>query len=59
MPGNFEDVQALTPFGTVYRYDDLPMDDTPDRRSWPPLLHDLQAFVEEASAMDDRFEHST
>ena len=51
---------TLTPFGTVFRYDDLPLEaDTPDRRSWPPLLHDLQAFVEEASAMDDRFEHST
>lgn len=29
MPGSFEDVQALTPFGTVYRYDDLPLDDMP------------------------------
>jgi hypothetical protein len=37
MPGSFEDVQALTPFGTVYRYDDLPLDDTPDRVSAGPL----------------------
>ena len=47
----FEDVQALTPFGTVYRYDDLPLEDTPERHSWPPLLHALYAFVEEAIAM--------
>jgi HEPN domain-containing protein len=54
MPGNFEDVQALTPFGTVYRYDHLPMDDTPDRRSWPPLLHALYAFEEEAIESGER-----
>jgi len=60
LPERFEALQTLTPFGTVFRYDDLPLEaDTPDRRSWPPLLHDLQAFLEEASAMDDRFEHST
>ena len=38
-------VQTLTPFGTVFRYDGLPLEDTPDRRSWPPLLHGLQAYV--------------
>jgi HEPN domain-containing protein len=54
MPGSFEDVQALTPFGTVYRYDDLPLDDTPDRRSWPPLLHALYAFVEETIESGER-----
>ena len=51
LPVRFEDVQALTPFGTVYRYDDLPLEDTPERHSWPPLLHALYAFVEEAIAM--------
>lgn len=45
LPDRFEGVQTLTPFGTVFRYDDLPLEDTPDRRSWPPLLHDLQAYV--------------
>lgn len=33
LPERFEAVQNLTPFGTVYRYDDLPLEDTPDRRS--------------------------
>jgi hypothetical protein len=47
-------VQTLTPFGTVFRYDDLPLEDTPDRRSWPPLLHDLQAYVTDAIEADRR-----
>jgi HEPN domain-containing protein len=51
LPVRFEDVQALTPFGTVYRYDDLPLEDTHERHNWPPLLHALYAFVEEAIAM--------
>jgi hypothetical protein len=38
----------------VYRYDDLPMDDTPDRRSWPPLLHALYPFVEETIESGER-----
>lgn len=45
LPERFEALQTLTPFGTVFRYDDLPLEDTPDRRSWPPLLHGLQAYV--------------
>jgi len=46
LPGNYEALEALTPFGTVFRYDDLPFDDTPDRHSWPPLLHNLFADVQ-------------
>jgi HEPN domain-containing protein len=42
LPERFEALQTLTPFGTVFRYDDLPLEDTPDRHSWPPLLHALQ-----------------
>jgi hypothetical protein len=45
LPERFEAVQTLTPFGTVFRYDYLPLDDTPDRHSWPPLLHALEAHV--------------
>ena len=45
LPELFEAVQTLTPFGTVFRYDYLPLDDTPDRHSWPPLLHALEAHV--------------
>lgn len=46
LPERFEAVQSLTPFGTVFRYDDLPLEDAPDRGSWPPLLHDLQSYLE-------------
>ncbi len=46
LPRNYEALEALTPFGTVFRYDDLPFDDTPDRHSWPPLLHNLFADVQ-------------
>jgi HEPN domain-containing protein len=46
LPGEVEALEALTPFGTVFRYDDLPFDDAPDRHSWPPLLHSLLAEVQ-------------
>jgi HEPN domain-containing protein len=52
LPERLEAVQTLTPFGTVFRYDDLPLEDTPDRRSWPPLLHGLQAYVTAAIEAD-------
>jgi HEPN domain-containing protein len=55
LPERFEALQTLTPFGTVFRYDDLPLEeDTPDRRSWPPLLHDLQSCVTAAIEADER-----
>jgi hypothetical protein len=38
-------MQTLRPFSTVFRFNYLPLNDTPDRRSWPPLLHELQAYV--------------
>ena len=43
LPGNDDGLVALTPFGTVFRYDDLPFEDVPDRHSWTPLLHSLLA----------------
>jgi hypothetical protein len=54
LPERFEALQTLTPFGTVFRYDDLPLEDTPDRRSWPPLLHGLQAYVTAAIEAESR-----
>ena len=54
LPEQFEALQSLTPFGTVFRYDDLPLEDTPDRRSWPPLLHGLQSYVTAAIEADGR-----
>jgi HEPN domain-containing protein len=55
LPERFEVLQSLTPFGTVFRYDDLPLEDTPDRRSWPPLLHSLQAYLTVAIEAEGRF----
>lgn len=46
LPGEVEALEALTPFGTVFRYDDLPFEDAPDRYSWPPLIHRLFADVQ-------------
>jgi HEPN domain-containing protein len=54
LPERFEALESLTPFGTVFRYDDLPMEDTPDRRSWPPLLHGLEAYVTAAIEAEGR-----
>lgn len=54
LPERFEALQTLTPFGTLFRYDDLPLEDTPDRRSWPPLLHALQTHVTAAIEAEGR-----
>ena len=54
LPERFEALQTLTPFSTVFRYDDLSLEDTPDRRSWPPLLHGLQAYVTAAIEAEGR-----
>jgi HEPN domain-containing protein len=54
LPESFETLQSLTPFGSVFRYDDLPLEDAPDRRSGPPLLHGLQAYVTAAIEAESR-----
>jgi len=46
VPGESEALEALTPFGTVFLYDNLPFDDAPDRHSWLPLIHRLFADVQ-------------
>jgi HEPN domain-containing protein len=54
LPEHFQAVEALTPFGTVFRYDDLPLEDSPDRRTWPPLIAALFLYVEGViNASDD------
>lgn len=45
LPERFQAVEALTPFGTVFRYDDLPLEDSPDRHGWPPLIAALFVYV--------------
>ena len=41
LPESFETLQSLTPFGSVFR-------------SWPPLLHGLQAYVTAAIEAESR-----
>ena len=38
-------VENLTPFATVFRYDDLPLEATIERQEWLPLLLELEEFV--------------
>jgi hypothetical protein len=38
-------VENLTPFATVFRYDDLPLEAAIDRQEWLPLLLALEEFV--------------
>jgi HEPN domain-containing protein len=44
-------VENLTPFGTVFRYDDLPLEATIERQEWLPLLLALEEFVGRAIAV--------
>lgn len=46
LPEPFQVVEVLTPFGTVFRYDDLPLEDSPDRQAWLSLIAALFLFVE-------------
>jgi hypothetical protein len=46
LPERFQDLDALTPFGTVFRYDDLPLEDKPGRQGWTPLIDSLYRYVE-------------
>ena len=46
LPRRFDNLDALTPFGTVFRYDDLPLEGIPDRHSWLPLIQSIFEYVE-------------
>lgn len=48
LPEEFLVVETLTPFATVYRYDDLPLEEAPDPRDWPQLLRALERHVSQA-----------
>lgn len=43
-------VENLTPFATVFRYDDLPLEASIDRQEWLSLLLALEEFVSGAIA---------
>lgn len=46
LPGEFENLDALSPFGAVYRYDDYDAATSLDRRQVRELLRSLRAWVE-------------
>lgn len=48
LPDELLAVETLTPFATIYRYDDLPLEEAPDPREWPQLLHALERHVSRA-----------
>ena len=50
LPEGLADVGQLTPFATVFRYDDLPLTTDLDRVGLPLLVQGLRAFVEKQIA---------
>ena len=46
LPGEFENLDMLTPFGAVYRYDDYDGTEPLDRTGTRALLKSLRAWVE-------------
>jgi hypothetical protein len=46
LPDDLADVTRLTPFATVFRYDDLPLEADIDRDGLLPLVRKVSAFIE-------------
>jgi len=46
VPGELAEVTRLTPFATVFRYDDLPLAADIDRKGLLPLVRKVRAYVE-------------
>ena len=46
LPDSIGDLGRLTPYATVFRYDDLPLPADPDRAGLLKLVGDVRAFVE-------------
>lgn len=46
LPDDLANVTRLTPFATVFRYDDLPLAADIDRKGLLPLVRKVRAFVE-------------
>ena len=47
LPGEFENLDVLTPFGAVYRYDDYDGTESLNRADTRALLKSLRAWVED------------
>jgi hypothetical protein len=48
LPGELLAVETLTPFATVFRYDDLPLEESLERQAWSPLIAALYDHVQAA-----------
>jgi len=51
LPGEFENLDVLTPFGAVYRYDDYDGTESLNRAETRAMLHSLRAWVEDRLLM--------
>jgi len=46
LPADLNEVEQLTPFGTVFRYDDLRLAAKDQRPRWLPMIRALRQFIE-------------
>jgi len=51
LPGEFENLDVLTPFGAVYRYDDYDGTESLNRAKTRAMLRLLRAWVEDRLLM--------
>jgi hypothetical protein len=51
LPGEFENLDVLTPFGAVYRYDDYDGTESLNRAETRTMLRSLRAWVEDRLLM--------
>lgn len=45
LPQEFQELELFTPFGTIFRYDELPLEEPQDRSRWPLLIKEPYAFA--------------
>lgn len=51
LPEGLLTIVELTPMATVFRYEELPLDEPLPREQWPGLIARLREFVEERIAL--------
>ena len=50
LPADFADLDTLTPYGTLFRYEDLPDEIKIDRKALLRLVASLRSYVEKQAA---------
>ena len=50
LPDDFADLDTLTPYGTLFRYEDLPDEIKIDRKALLRLVASLRSYVEKRAA---------